>query len=90
DAEQHRRLFHWGQLQRCLLDAARLAGKQLASRRHVRWLRPATRRSTAAVLAAVERLSTGQNPGQRRGLRQRAFAGCDTERPSAPRSVPAG
>ncbi|MGH6903822.1 MAG: aminoglycoside phosphotransferase family protein [Geminicoccaceae bacterium] len=90
DPEQHRRLFHWGQLQRCLLDAARLAAKQLASRRHVRWLRPATRRSTAAVLAAVECLSTGQNPGPRRGLRPRAFAGSDTERPSEPRSVPAG
>jgi Ser/Thr protein kinase RdoA (MazF antagonist) len=90
DAEQHRRLFYWGQLQRCLLDAARLAAKQLTSRRHVRWLRPATKRSTAAVLAAVECLSAGQNPGQRRGPRRRAFAGSDTERPSEPRSVPAG
>jgi Ser/Thr protein kinase RdoA (MazF antagonist) len=90
DAEQHRRLFHWGQLQRCLLDAARLAGKQLASRRHVRWLRPATRRSTTAALAAIECLSTGQNPGQRGRPRQRAFAGADAERPNQPRSVPAG
>jgi hypothetical protein len=90
DAEQHRRLFHWGQLQRCLLDAARLARKQLQSRGHVPWLRPATKRSAAAVLAAVECLSAGQNPGQRCGLRPRAFAASDTERPSEPRSAPAG
>jgi thiamine kinase-like enzyme len=60
DAEQHRRLFHWCQLERCLLDVARLARKQLASPRRIPWLQAATRRSTAAALAAVEWLSTGQ------------------------------
>jgi thiamine kinase-like enzyme len=66
DAEQHRRLFHWSQLERCLLDAARLARKQLGSPRRVVWLQPATRRSTAAALAAVEWLSSGKDRGSGR------------------------
>ena len=77
EAEQHRRLFHWSQLERSLLDATRLARKQLASPQRLLRLRPAIRRSAAGVLASVERLSAGQNPrsvvrsgGRSRGPRQ--------------------
>jgi thiamine kinase-like enzyme len=61
DAEQHRRLFHWCQLERCLLDVARFARKQLTSPRSIRWLQPATRRSTAVALDALEWLSIGRS-----------------------------
>jgi Ser/Thr protein kinase RdoA (MazF antagonist) len=54
DAEQHRRLFHWCQLERRLLDAAFLARQQLVSARRVSWLQAEIRRAASDVLAAVE------------------------------------
>jgi Phosphotransferase enzyme family len=54
DPEQHRRLFHWCQLERRLLDAAFLARQQLASARRVSWLQAEIRRAASDVLTAVE------------------------------------
>src|SRR5690606_4148062 len=61
EAEQHRRLFHWCRLQRALLDATRLARKQLASSRRLFWEQLAIRPSATVALDAIERLSTGHS-----------------------------
>jgi thiamine kinase-like enzyme len=54
DAEQHRRLLHWCQLERWLFHAAFLARQQLLLERPVPWLTRKVTDSAAAALAAAE------------------------------------
>lgn len=56
DAERHRRLLDWCQLERSLFNAAFLARQQLLSDRRVPWLTNKISASAGAVLAAAERL----------------------------------
>jgi thiamine kinase-like enzyme len=56
DAERHRRLLDWCQLERWLFNTAFLARQQLLSERRVPWLTHKISDSAGAVLAAAERL----------------------------------
>ncbi|MGH6920552.1 MAG: phosphotransferase family protein [Geminicoccaceae bacterium] len=54
EAEQHRRLFHWCQLERRLFHAAFLARQQLLSERRLPWLMSRISDSAEAALVAAE------------------------------------
>jgi thiamine kinase-like enzyme len=58
DAERHWRLFHWGQLERRLLDAAFLAKLEMESSERLSW-RADISHSAREVLLAIERLDAG-------------------------------
>lgn len=56
DLEGHRRLLHWCQMERRLLDAGFLARQQIDSVRRVRWLGDYIRAAASDVLQAVKAL----------------------------------
>jgi thiamine kinase-like enzyme len=60
DAERHRRLLDWCQLERWLFNAAFLAKQQLLSERRVPWLTNKISDSAGAVLVAAQRLGASQ------------------------------
>jgi hypothetical protein len=60
DAERHRRLLDWCQLERWLFNAAFLARQQLLSERRVPWLTNKISDSAGAVLVAAQRLGASQ------------------------------